>query len=323
MLLVELGHKWPCQTEGLEVDLEEMEPQAGGIIECYFECDRVITNKEAVDAVFSVMQIKEQYPDSVLHYVNVEPRRVTIQYSIAPPGEHASPDFLTIALAIAGLMLIAIGVTIIIVALKNGWWLAPKPATGDLSVSAVGCSDEQCTSPEALDVTFSVAGKTYRTKGGTVLIELQVGTYDIIPGDPPEGYQLADPLTITIAKDQTASIHLYYYKEGVTPPNIGYLVIVTYPIKGLVYVNKEEIGKAPVEYPVTPLIPYVVSFGDVSGFDTPPSQTHSLQRGELRRAVEGKYERVGWPEWAKWAAIGGGVLVGGLIVVKTVELIRR
>lgn len=321
MVITELGYKWPCQTEGILADLEQLEPQAGGIVECYFECDRDITTQEAARAIFGLMKVKEEYPGSVLHYVNIEPRRITIQYSVAPPGGHASPaGFLTIVLALAGLMLIAVGVAIIITALKNGWWLAPKPPSGQLSVSAVGCDDEQCTSPEALDVTFSVAGKTYRTEGGTVLIELQVGIYDIIPGDPPEGYQPADPITITIAKDQTASIRLRYYEKGVIPPDWAWLVIDTYPVKGLVYVNKEEIGEAPVEVEITPLVTYVVSFGDVEGYDTPASQTYSLQRGD-RQPVNGKYVKVGWPEWAKWLAIGGGIFGGGLIIVKTAELI--
>ncbi len=318
MVITELGYKWPCQTEGILVDLEQVEPQAGEIAEFYFECDRDITTQEAARAVFDLMKVKEEYPGSVLHYVNIEPRRITIQYSVAPVGGHASPlAWYWIAVIIVGLFL---AVFLPVIAVKNGWIFGPKPTTGELSVSAVGCSDEQCTSPEALDVTFSVAGKTYRTKGGTVLIELQVGSYDIIPGDPPEGYQPADPVTITIAKDQTITIRLKYYEEGVIPPDVAWLVIDTYPVKGLVYINGEEIGEAVVVVKVFPLTTYIVSFGDVSGYDTPTSQTHSLQREE-RRGVNGTYVRVGWPEWVKWAAIGGGVLVGGLIIVKTAELI--
>ncbi len=317
MVITELGYKWPCQTEGIFVDFEQVEPQAGEIAEFYFECDRDITTQEAARAVFDLMKIKEEYPGSVLHYVNIEPRRITIQYSVAPPGGHASPFNWY---ALFGFVILIIAAILVVYAARNGWIFGPKPTTGELSVSAVGCSDEQCTSPEALDVTFSVAGKTYRTRGGTVLIELQVGSYDIIPGDSPEGYQPADPVTIPIAKDQTITIRLKYYEVGVIPPNVAWLVIDTNPVKGLVYVNKEEIGKAPEEVKVFPLTTYIVSFGDVSGYDTPTSQTHSLQREETR-GVNGTYVRVGWPEWVKWAAIGGGVLVGGLIIVKTAELI--
>ncbi len=318
MVITELGYKWPCQTEGYEINLETAEPHAGEILECYFKCDRDITTQEAARAVFDLMKVKEEYPGSVFHYVNIEPRRITIQYSIAPIGGQASP----LAWYWVALLLIAAitGAIFGVYLLLTGRIFAPPPPSGKLSVSAVGCGDEQCTLPKALDVTFSIAGKTYRTKGGTVLIELQVGTYDIIPGDPPEGYQPADPIMITIAKDQTSSIRLRYYEVGVIPPNVAWLVIDTYPVKGLVYVNKEEIGKAPEEVKVFPLTTYVVSFGDVGGYDTPASQTYSLQRGD-RQPVNGKYVKVGWPEWAKWLAIGGGIFGGGLIIVKTAELI--
>ncbi len=317
--LVELGHQWPCQTQGHEIDLETVEPHAGEILECYFECDRVITNKEAVDAIFKVMEIKEQYPDSVIHYVKVEPQRITIQYSVAPPGGHASP---LAWWAIALILLAAITAVIIVVHLMRvGRLFAPPPPSGHLSVSAAGCDDEQCTSPEALDVTFSVAGKTYRTKGGTVLIEdLPVGSYDIIPGAPPQDYQPADPITVSVTKDQTIQIRLRYYAVGVIPPQVAWLVIDTFPIKGMVLVDGEEIGEAPREVTITPLITYVVSFGDVECYDTPASQSLSLQRGE-RRATEGKYEKVGWPEWAKWLVIGGGTVVGIIVIGKTVELV--
>jgi hypothetical protein len=317
--LVELGHQWPCQTQGHEIDLETVEPHAGEILECYFECDRVITNKEAVDAVFKVMEIKEQYPDSVLHYVKVEPRRITIQYSVAPYGGHASP-LAWWGIAIALTLLIA-AVIIVVHLVLTGRLFAPPPPSGHLSVSAAGCSDELCTSPEALDVTFSVAGKTYRTKGGTVLIEdLPIGPYDIIPGDPPEGYQPADLITVSITKDQTTQIRLKYFAVGVTPPQVAWLVIDTSPIKGPVFVDEGKIGQAPVEVTISPLITYVVSFGDVEDYATPSSQSLSLQRGE-KRAVNGVYVKVGWPEWAKWLAIGGGTAVGIFVVGKTVELV--
>lgn len=319
MKLVALGHRWPCVEEGKEVNLEETEPQAGDILECYFECDRDITSDAASRVIWEIVKVKENYPNSVIHYITIEPRRITIQYSVAPPGGHASP---LLWWQIALILLAAITAVIFAVyALQRGYIFAPKPPSGQLSVSAVGCDDEQCTSPEALDVTFSVAGKTYRTQGGTVLIEdLQVGPYDIIPGLPPEGYQPADPITVSITKDQTTSIRLKYFAVGVTPPNFAWLVIDTSPVKGPVYVDEEEIGEAPVEVTISPLITYVVSFGDVEGYDTPASQSLSLQRGE-KRAVNGKYERVGWPEWVKWTVIGGGILGGGLIVVKVVDLI--
>ena len=319
MALVELGYSWPCQTEGMVINLDEVEPHAGDVLECYFTSDKDIPPQEAIKVVTEITKVKEEYPGSVIHYINIEPRRITIQYSIAPMGGHASPLVWWHVIAI----ILAIAAAIILVhAELTGRLFHPPPPAGKLSVSAVGCSDEQCTLPEALDVTFSVAGKTYRTEGGTVLIDLQVGTYDLIPGDPPEGYQPPAPVTITIAKDQTTTVRLKYYEVGVTPPDFAWLVIDTNPVKGLVYINAQEIGKATVQVKVSPLVTYVISFGDVSGYDTPPSQTHSLQPGETR-GVDVKYERVGWPEWAKWAAIGGGVLVGGLIVVKTVELIRR
>lgn len=316
--MIELGYRWPCQTEGTLINLDEVEPHAGDVLECYFTSDQDIPPREACKVVTEITKVKEQYPYSVIHYINIESRRITIQYSVAPVGGHASPwawwQIILLIWAIAGAI-------VLVHAELTGRLFRVRPPSGSLSVGAVGCGDEQCSYPMALDVTFSVAGKTYRTHGGTVLIEdLLVGPYDIIPGDPPEGYQPADPITITIAKDQTTNIRLIYYKVGVTPPDIAWLVIDTSPVKGSVYVNQQKIGTAPVEVEVSPLVTYVVSFGDVEGYDTPSSQSFSLQRGE-RRAVNGKYEKVGWPEWAKALAIGGGIFAGGLIVVKTVELV--
>jgi len=318
--MIELGCKWPCKTEGMAINLDEAEPHAGDVLECYFECDKDIIPQEAIKVVANTVLIKENYPGSVIHYINIEPRRITIQYSVAPPGGHASPvNWYAIYWIIA---LIIIGV-VVITAVKRGYIYPVKLPTGALSVSAAGCDDEQCTSPEALDVTFSVSGETYRTTGGTVLIkDLPVGSYDIIPGLPPEGYQPAEPITVSINKDQTTQIRLKYYEVGVTPPEFAWLVIDTSPVKGPVYVDEEEIGEAPVEVKVSPLITYIVSFGDVAGYDTPPSQSLSLQRGE-KRAVNGIYEKVGWPEWAKWLAIGGGITAGALVVGKTVELLVR
>lgn len=335
-LLSELGHKYPVSTDGVLIDLQD-ESQSmgpGDIVEAWYEADRDISYLNIAPAIKELIKMKEQYPDFVLHYIRFDTRRVYVQFSAAPPqlvisGKPRSISSSVAALTWAIVAMIAVIVAIIVAALavslrliRGYWWTPPKPM-GNLSVSAVGCDDEQCTSPEALDVTFSVAGKTYRTKGGTVLIEdLQVGPYDIIPGLPPEGYQPADPVTITIAKDQTAMIRLKYYEEGVTPPDFAWLVIDTSPVKGPVYVDEEEIGEAPVEVQISPLITYIVSFGDVSGYDTPSSQTHSLQRGE-KRGVNGIYEKVGLPEWAKWTAIGAGILAGGFLVVKIVELITR
>lgn len=333
-LLSELGHKYPVSTDGVLIDLQDENQSVGpgDIVEAWYEADKDISYLNIAPAIKELIKMKEQYPDFVLHYIRFDTRRVYVQFSAAPPqlvisGKSQSISSSVAALTWAIVAMIAVIVAIIVAALavslraiRGYWWTPPKPM-GNLSVSAVGCSDEQCTSPEALDVTFSVAGKTYSTGGGTVLIKnLPVGPYDIIPGLPPEGYQPADPVTITIAQDQTTLIRLKYYAVGVTPPVTAWFVIDTSPVKGPVYVNQEEIGEAPVQVEVLPLVTYVVSFGDVSGYDTPQSQSHSLQRGE-RRAVNGKYEKVGWPEWAKWTVIGGGILVGGLVVVKTAELI--
>lgn len=313
-MVVALGYRWPCRTEGIYVNLEEVEPQAGEIVELYFESDKDIVPQEAIKVVTEIALVKEEYPSSVIHYINIEPRRITIQYSVAPPGGHASPaNWYAIYWIIA---LIIIGI-VVVYAVKRGYIFAPKTPTGRLSISAISCGDEQCSHPYGLNVDFSIAGKTYSTEGGTVDIELTVGEYQLIPFDE-EGYQTPIPQRITIVADKAKSVELRYFEDGVTPPTTGWLITDTYPVKGMVYVNATELGKAPQQVEVD-VGDYVVSFGDIKGYETPQSETCTVGGGQ-RVPITGKYESVGWPIWAKVVAIGGGTIAAALIVP---PLIRR
>lgn len=320
MAIVELGYNWPCQTEGMAIDLDKVEAHPGDILECYFECDRDISHQEAARVIFKLMETKNNYPGFVLHYAKVETRRITLQYSIAPPGESGTTVMSPWTWWQIVIVVVAIVAAIFaVVALKRGYLLAPKPKTGFVSVTAIGCDDTQCSYPYGLDASFSIAGKTYRTEGGTVKIELPVGTYQVVPLEK-SGYQTPRPQNVTIVSGETQSIELRYYKQGVPRPTTGWLVIDTYPVKGVVYVSGIELGVAPQQIELK-AGNYVVSFGDVKGYETPESISCTVSEGGTY-AINGHYIPVGWPVWAKVAVIVGSAIAASVIVSAMIKATR-
>lgn len=76
-----------------------------------------------------------------------------------------------------------------------------------------------------------------------------------------------------------------------TATEYGILYVDTTPVKGGVTVNTEYFGTAPQSRSLTAPQTYVVYFGDVSGYRTPPPQTVTLQPDQTT-TVTGVYEKI-------------------------------
>lgn len=309
-MIAEVGHKYTV-TES--IILEEVEPKSGDVVELYWECDREITPGEAARVVFETAKIKETYSNSVIHYVGVDTRRITVQYSVAPPGGEATPlNWWQIAIIIGAL------ITAIIVAVyllgRAGYlpWVAP---TGNVSVIAISAYDDA-----AIAAPFTFNGEEYTTP--ITIEDLDVGTYHIT-WLPVEGYLLPDPPTdvVTIIADETVEARGEYWPEDAPPrPTTGLLIVATYPVRGTVYVDGADYGKAPLELTIEKG-DHTVSFGDVSGYEAPQARGVTIHVGG-RTTVIGEYKRV-WPTWA-WAAIAVAIGAGVVgIAAAVTKLVRR
>ncbi len=309
-MITEIGHKY---TPTENIILEEVEPTSGDVVELYYECDRDIGSGEAVLVILNVTKIKETYPNSVIHYVGIDARRITVQYSVAPPGGEATPaHWWAIAMIILGLIaLIIFGIYL----LHRAGLLPWGPATGNVSVTAV---DLYTGNPITAPFTFD--GKEYTT---TITIEdLDTGKYHII-WLPVEGYLLPDPSvdTVTIIEGKTVEARGEYWPEDAPPrPTTGLLVVDTYPVKGTIYVDAVDCGKAPLELTIEKG-DHQVAFGDVSGYEAPQAIVFTMHAGG-KKAISGEYKRL-WPTWA-WAAISvAGAVALAAIAAAVTRLVRR
>lgn len=300
MTLVELGYRYPCLTEGEPIIIEDVAAEAGDILEFYLTPDREITDHDAARIAYEVAKIKEQYSESVIHYLKIDPWRVTAQYSVSPGGSPAFPPWWVIALAIVAIIVGIIALS----AERIGYIFHGKPPVGNISLSAIACDNAECTYPSSLKVPYSLNGISGTTPD--TIEELTPGTY-VITWGYKEGYQTPFPAKVTIVAGETVSRTARYYSVGVVPPTTGWLIIDTHPVKGTVYIDGIEIGPAPQQQEVD-LGDHVISFGDVGEYEAPPSQTCTVAPGDII-GIDGEYKKVGWPTWAKWA-VGGGITLG-------------
>jgi len=310
MALAELGYKYPCRIEGEPIALEAVAAQPGDILEFYGVPDREITPHDAARIAFEVAKIKESYPDTVIHYLKIDPWRVTAQYSVSPPSSKVAllphvPWWVIVAVIWA----IVVGI-IVINAEKVGYLLRGKPPMGNLQLNA-----EDAITHKALYVPFNVAGKSGTTPA--LITDLTPGTYKVTWGYITD-YQTPPATNVTVVADQTVSKTAKYYPEGVTPPATGWIIVDTSPVKGMVYIDAVEIAKAPIQCEVD-VGAHVVSFGDIGGYETPPAQTWDIAPGD-EIAVIGTYERIGWPTWAKVTA-GAGVIALFTLILR--DVLRR
>jgi len=307
-MIAEVGHKYTV-TES--IILEEVEPKSGDVVELYWECDRDISPGEAARVIFDTAKIKETYPNSVIHYVGVDTRKITVQYSVAPPGGAATPLLWWQIAIIIGAIIIAIIVGIYL--LHKAGLLPWAPPKGNVSVIAINAYDGA-----AIAAPFTFNGDEYTTP--ITIEDLDVGKYHIT-WLPVEGYLLPDPPThtVTVIADKTVEDVGNYWADG-PRPDTGLLVVDTYPVKGTIYVDGVDCGKVPIELTIEKG-EHQVAFGDVSGYEGPQAVGFTMDAGG-RKAISAEYKRI-WPTWA-WAVIGvAGAAAIAAIATAVTRLVRR
>jgi hypothetical protein len=310
-IVAELGKKYPCQTQGIAVELDKTEPMAGDIIEFYLESPYVdITTTMAARAIFDIQKVKEDYPQSVIHYVKVERRTVTIQYSVAPMGAQATPwVWWQIIAVFAAIVAVIFAVTRLI----RGYLWAPPPPVGDAVVVAKDHETQLGIADVDIFVDGEPRGKTDST-GVLTVRDLLQGDHKFT-GETKEGYHTPDIVTATIVKDQITDVEIVYYSEDKPKPTEGWLVVGTHPIDGIVYINEQDYGKAPIKVRLE-RGDYEVSFEPIPDYKTPLPQTATIQGDEYTYKT-GFYikEEAWWEKYLKYGLIGAGIIAGSAIAL--------
>lgn len=305
-VLAELGQQSPCSSQGVAVDLDTTKPEAGEILEFYLFPDRELSWDDAQLAAFEVAKIKNDHPHSVIHYVKIEPWKITVQYSIAPVGQAASPAaWLVIVIAIGTIIMALLGVALTHGGL--GWIWAPKPPTGDISITARNEETEQVLRNVRVYVDGEYIG---RTDGGSILAkDLAIGDHQV-SGEILEDYDPPEPTTVTVVENQTVNADIWYCPSGYIPPPTGFIFVATYPVDGPVYIDGIHVGTAPDTWEVDAGL-HTVSFGLVEGYVTPAPRTADVRGGKTFRITDAEYKVPG-AEIGSWIFMLAGAGLGAL-----------
>jgi hypothetical protein len=332
MKLIEIGNYYPCKSEGTTVDLETTEAYPGDIIELYFESDYDITASEAHDVAMQIAKIKEDYPESVIHYFKVEGKRITIQYSIAPPSSPISSSAISSRISfviplwagIAIVITLIIGAIFAVYALQRGYLLPHKLPRGNAVVVAKDRVDGRLL-PNVKISSDGLQGTTGANGQGILFEGLLEGDHVFI-GETIEDYDPPNPITAYITADKTANVTIPYNPEGVVPPTHGWLDVNTDPVKGIVFIDSVDKGKAPISS-YEKIGEHSIAFGTIEDYITPEPRTVTVLGDPLRTHVIAYYTKGGawWEKYLKYALIGGGVILGSALVIPPVirALIER
>jgi hypothetical protein len=316
--LAELGYQFPCTTQGIQisVDDEQAEMYSGQVLEAWFTADKDISISEAYRVLNEILRMKEQYPDFVLHYIKVETRKITAQYSIAPVGATHSPLIPVLIFVIIAEIIAIIGVALYLRWTRGYLW----SPTGNAVINAVHTETKKGISGVKISVDGNYVGKT---DGGSVSVRgLLVGPHEF-SGEKLEGFHAPMMVTKEIELNKTSNIDIWYRPSDIPEPKTGFLYVATTPVNGMVYANGYQ-GEAPfrVELPVGD---YTVSFGAVEGYITPAPVTATIVGG-LTTPVTREYTEEGewWEKYLKWILIGGGVIAGGaLLLPPAIRALRK
>ncbi len=334
-ILAELGKYYPVRAEGIEfpVDDENATAPAGAILETWLVSDEDIDPLKVSDAVLEIMKMKEQYPQFVIHYLKIETRNVTVQFSFAPPeggisrisgsGGETSPTIAAVWWAIvAGILLIIAAVTVatlIVLRAVRGWLWAPPPPVGNAVIHALHTTTEKGIAGVEIYVDGDLRGTT---DGGSVLVEdLPAGPH-IFTGETIAGFHPPVPITQSVLEGQQIVVEIWYRPESEPEPTTGFLVIDTTPVKGEVWVGGESHGDAPVGPIELDIGTYPIAYGPIEGYEAPPPDTATIVGGQSTSRV-GIYTPIAGPWYEKYiqyALIGGGVILGAALLVP--EVIR-
>jgi hypothetical protein len=311
--MIELGKRNPLGVIGQTVDVQQIEQSPGDVLECYYDSNIDFTTQMAARAIFQVQKIKETYPQVVIHYVKVESRRLTVQFSVAPMGANsglssaigASVEGVAIAHLWVGVCLVILSLILLVItvdaAMTGVLFQAPKP-TGNAVITAMDANTKLGLHGVRIYMDGILEGTT---DGGSLTIKNILQGNHKFSGAIVSGYQAPDIEPATINKDQVTTVTIWYYPEDSPKPTTGILQIYTDPPGGEVYVDTEDKGAAPLSITVT-IGDHTVGFGPLEGYITPIVQTVGVH-GPEPVVVTGKYTLPGAPWWQgliKWSAIG-------------------
>lgn len=329
-ILAELGAKFPCTTQGYEIDLEDNEStmQGGDVVQAQWVTDKDVGIDAAFDVVVDVLKIKEEYPEFVLHYVKVETRRITVQYSIAPMGATHSPAIVAIITAVlirVGILLaVILGLYLIYTAVERGYWLPIKPPTGTAVVTAWDTKELRGIAGVAIQLDGNDVGET--ASGGSIeLTDIEVGPH-IFTGEELPDYWPPDPVEQSVKKDERITLEIAYTPKSEPPPEYGWLYVSTKPERGQVFIDEDDYGLAPINVQL-PRGKYMVSYGEIEGYITPDPEPATVV-GNATTEIIGIYILPGdgwWEKYLKYALIGGGIIIGAAVIIPEVirTLMRR
>jgi hypothetical protein len=311
--LAELGKQFPCTTQGIEIpiDDEQAEMYSGEVLETWFTADRDITVESAFQVLTEVLRMKEQYPYFVLHYIKVETRKITVQYSVAPIGATHSP-LVIVVIVIAVLALIGIIGMASYIRWTRGWLWSP---TGTAVITAKNTETQKGISGVKITVDGKSVGKT---DGGSVSVKgLLVGEHQF-NGETIDGFHPPTPVTAQIALNQVTNVTIWYRPSDIPEPKTGDLHVYTTPISGVIAVDGEEAGPAPIAIEDLSIGNHDVGFGPVEGYIAPPPQTATIVGGQTT-TVTGTYmlpeEVEAWYEkYLRYALVGGGLILGAALI---------
>ena len=333
--IAEVGVFYPCATKGIEIpiDDEESTMQAGDVFEAQWDADDDINMWAAFDVIHEVLRMKEEYPYFVWHGLKIETRRITVQFSIAPPGQTTPNPGLVIGLiqavviAIGAIMAILLGSYAVYIAFKRGYLLPEKPPQGDVQVWA----QDSTNGVPLPNVKVSIAGqiKTTGSSGEAVLFkDLTAGQYTVF-GETLDGYHPPLQKAVTVKDKEVAEVKIQYYDETQPVPGHGYVMVYTEPITGEVAIGGVPYGPAPVgpiELQAGDTV--AVSYSHVEGYITPPIDVFTVPQ-EDTQIVIGRYKLPEYAEgpwyekYLKYALIGGGVIIGTAILIpKMIRSVR-
>jgi hypothetical protein len=327
--VIELGQKYPCASEGFVVPVDDRESMlaAGDILEVWFAADNDISSIAAAETIAEVVRMKNDYPEFVLHYVKVETRKITIQYSVAPVGASHSPIVVALVWKIVAAIATLIGVVLvayaIYIAIQKQYLFPAKQPLGNAVVVAKNRVDGSLL-PNVKISTDGLEGITGASGEGVLFEDLLEGDHVFI-GEAIEGYDTPNPITAYITADKTTNVMIPYNPEGSVPPTHGWLDVNTDPVKGTVFIDSADKGEAPISSYET-IGDHSVAFGTVEGYITPEPRTVTVQGDPFRTPVIGYYTKpvVWWEKYLKYALIGGGAILGAaLIIPEAIRAITR
>ena len=248
MMLAELGKYFPCETQGYEIATDDTQStmQAGDVLEAQWICDRDINIVAGFDVLYGILKIKEEYPYFVLHYVRVETRKITMQYSIAPAGATHSPAIVAAIWAVVKAVGILIGIALvayaIYTAIQRQYLFPAKLPTGNATIIAKHTETKKGISGVKIYVDGQYQGKT---DGGSVSVKKLLAGDHQFAGEPLVGFHDPAPVTATVVKDQTIDVTIWYRPVDIPEPQTGYLNVYSSPVVGIVYVRWDRKGTGP------------------------------------------------------------------------------